>query len=98
MLVAALAGCSAPSADARNWWSHVQYLAADSLQGRNTGSAGHRKAAEYVAREFQRYGALPGGDDGWFQRVRFVSRRIHEDHSSLALVNGDRVTTLRLGE
>ncbi len=39
--------------DATRWWSFVQYLASDAMEGRNTGSDGHRKAAEYVAAQFQ---------------------------------------------
>ena len=35
--------------DGQRWWSHVAVLADDKLEGRNTGSEGHRKAAEYVA-------------------------------------------------
>src|SRR4051812_47855669 len=31
------------------WWAHIQYLADDSLQGRDVGTEGYRKAAEYVA-------------------------------------------------
>ena len=40
-------------------------LADDKLEGRNTGSAGHRKAAEYVAREFERAGLKPAGTEGY---------------------------------
>ncbi|MBA2733369.1 MAG: M20/M25/M40 family metallo-hydrolase [Acidobacteria bacterium] len=36
--------------------AHVSYLASDKLDGRRTGSAGANMAAEYVAREFARYG------------------------------------------
>src|SRR2546422_2239773 len=61
------------SPGARSWWSHVQFLADDRLQGRNTGSAGHREAAEYVARMFQIAGASPGGTDKFYQPVAFIS-------------------------
>ncbi len=40
------------TSDGQRWWSHVAVLADDKLEGRVTGSAGHRKAAEYVAGEF----------------------------------------------
>ena len=43
--------------DGQRWWSHVAVLADDNLEGRNSGSAGHRKAAEYVAAQFARAGA-----------------------------------------
>jgi Zn-dependent M28 family amino/carboxypeptidase len=36
--------------------AHVSYLASDKLDGRRTGSAGANVAAEYIAREFARYG------------------------------------------
>ena len=35
---------------------HISYLAADKLEGRRTGSVGANLAAEYIAREFSRYG------------------------------------------
>ena len=36
--------------------AHIEYLASDRLEGRRTGSSGANLAAEYVAREFSRYG------------------------------------------
>src|SRR2546429_9696977 len=36
--------------------AHITYLASDKLEGRRTGSAGANLAAEYIAREFARYG------------------------------------------
>lgn len=35
---------------------HITYLASDKLEGRRTGSPGANLAAEYIAREFARYG------------------------------------------
>jgi hypothetical protein len=35
---------------------HIEYLASDKLEGRRTGSPGATLAAEYIAREFSRYG------------------------------------------
>ena len=35
---------------------HIEYLASDKLEGRRTGSPGANLAAEYIAREFSRYG------------------------------------------
>jgi aminopeptidase YwaD len=35
---------------------HIEYLASDKLEGRRTGSPGANLAAEYIAREFARYG------------------------------------------
>lgn len=36
--------------------AHIEYLAADKLEGRRTGTPGANLAAEYIAREFSRYG------------------------------------------
>jgi aminopeptidase YwaD len=36
--------------------AHITYLASDKLEGRRTGSEGANLAAEYIAREFSRYG------------------------------------------
>src|SRR5215831_14738254 len=52
------------------WWSHVQVLADDRMEGRNTGSEGHRRAAQFVAAEFERAGLKPAGNSGYFQPVK----------------------------
>jgi aminopeptidase YwaD len=36
--------------------THIEFLASDKLEGRRTGSPGANLAAEYIAREFSRYG------------------------------------------
>ncbi len=83
---------------AQRWRAHVAFLADDSLEGRNTGSEGHRKAAEYVADRFKRQGLKPAGTSGYLQPVRFHSRRIVENRSSLALVRDGVVTPIVLGD
>jgi len=52
---------SAPSAIGEHGWSHVKVLADDSMEGRNTGSPGHKRAAEYVAGQFEKAGLIPAG-------------------------------------
>src|SRR6202167_5911612 len=88
----------ATAPDGRRWWSYVQYLADDKLEGRNTGSAAHRKAAAYVAGEFERAGLNPAGTEGYIQPVRFVTRRLKESESSLTLVRNGESEELVLGE
>ena len=47
-------------------------IADDSMMGRESGSAGDYKTAEYVAAEFQRLGLEPAGENGtYFQTVPF---------------------------
>ena len=81
-LVSGWAGARAEdSPDARRWWSHVLFLADDKLEGRATGSQrGHRrKAAAYVAAEFDRIGLTPAGTKGYFQPVELRSTEIVEE-------------------
>jgi hypothetical protein len=44
-------------------------LAADSMEGRFTGSRGANKAAAFLTREMQSIGLKPAGDSGYYQRV-----------------------------
>ena len=47
--------------------AHVEFLADDRLEGRDTGSRGHEIAARYVASRFREMGLEPGGANGsWF--------------------------------
>jgi len=80
------------------WWSHIQVLAADNMEGRNTGSEGHRRAAQFVAGEFERAGLKPGGTSGYFQAVKLNVRSIDEPASNLALVVDGKAMPLTLGE
>jgi Zn-dependent M28 family amino/carboxypeptidase len=84
--------------DGARWWSHVAVLADDKFEGRDTGSVGHLKAAEYVAAEFTKAGLQPAGTAGYLQPVQFKSRMIDEARSSLALVRNDLEEPLVLGE
>jgi Zn-dependent M28 family amino/carboxypeptidase len=87
-----------PEDTASRWWAHVQALADDSMEGRNTGSAGHRRAADYIAGEFKKAGLEPAGTNGFLQPVAFRTRRILENQSALALVREGRTEPLVLGE
>ncbi len=60
--------------DGNRWWSHVRFLADDKLEGRNTGSEGHRQAAAYVAEQFERSGLKPASSAGYFQTVKLESK------------------------
>jgi len=47
---------------------HAQYLASDELTGRGVDTPGIQLAANYIAKEFVRYGLKPAGDNrGYFQ-------------------------------
>src|SRR6266851_10270230 len=55
-LSAALAQQSALAPSVERLRAHINYLASDKLEGRRTGSEGANLAAEYIAKEFARYG------------------------------------------
>ncbi len=50
--------------------AHMEFLAADALRGRGSGTADELVAATYVASELRAYGIAPAGDDdGYIQRA-----------------------------
>ena len=93
-----LAGTIGLRADAKRWWSHVEALANDGMEGRNTGSPAHKRASDYVAAEFKKNGLEPAGVNGYIQPVAFKTRKIVEAKSSLALVKNGKTEPLTLGE
>jgi Zn-dependent M28 family amino/carboxypeptidase len=74
--------------DGNSWWSHVKFLADDSLEGRDTGSEGLRKAQAYAVEQFKKAGLEPAGSDGFYQPVSFMQFELDESKSSLALATG----------
>src|SRR3954449_370892 len=46
--------------------THVDVLADDTMEGRETGSRGGRAAANYILRSFEQLGAAPAGDSGTY--------------------------------
>lgn len=84
--------------DGKSWWNYVRVLAADDMEGRETGSPGLRKAQEYVVEQLKHAGLEPAGSKGYYQPVQFVSRQIVESDSSLVLVNNGHTVPLTLGE
>src|SRR5947209_7298624 len=74
------------NAAGKAWWKNVEYLASDALEGRNVGSPGFDKAADYVAGEYERAGLKPAGKDNYFQPVQFIETALDSSKSSLALI------------
>jgi hypothetical protein len=86
----------ASSDDGALWWSHVQYLADDSLKGRYTGSEGYQKAADYTARQFQALGLQPAGTQGYLQPIAFTTRRVIPEKSSVELLLKGKTVSLKV--
>ena len=72
---------------------HVEFLADDLLEGRQTGTRGYEIAARYVAAQMARLGLKPGGSAGtWFQPVPLVESRLREATVSLRGETGSPVS------
>ena len=84
--------------DGKTWWDYVKVLADDNMEGRETGSAGLRRAEAYIVDQLKQAGLQPAGTDGYYQTVKFQSRQIIEKDSSIALVRNGKVEPLTLGE
>ena len=89
---------STPSFNGKSWWDYVKVLAADDMEGRETGSAGLAKAAAYIVQQAHKDGLQPAGSDGFYQPVKLRSKQIDESQSSLALVRNGQEESLELGE
>jgi hypothetical protein len=86
-----------PSFDGKTWWEHIKVLAADNMEGRDTGSPGLKKAEEYTVNQLKAAGLQPAGVKGFYQPVRFESRQLVEAESSAALVRNGKPEPLTLG-
>lgn len=64
----------------------VYSLASDSMQGRETGEAGQRKAAQFIAKQFKDAGLPPKGDKGYMQKIMLQS----ENWKDIDLKVGDQ--------
>ena len=53
---------------------HIQILASDSLEGRETGEQGQKKAAEYIANCFKKVGIPPYKCKTYFQKFKVKSK------------------------
>jgi Zn-dependent M28 family amino/carboxypeptidase len=95
---AALAENSDWDALGKQWWSHIQFLADDRLEGRDVGSQGFEKAANYMAEQFRAAGLEPAGVDGYRQPMGFQVVKIDESRCALDLVSEGKAQPLKLGD
>jgi hypothetical protein len=103
--VAASSAAASPSAAATlstaaaQWQADIAVLADDGMQGRQTGSADYRRAADYVVSRFKAEGLEAAGVDGFLQPVLLERQVVDQGASSLDLVDAaGAVTPLRVGE
>jgi Peptidase family M28 len=65
--------------------AHVEFLADDLLEGRETGARGYDIAARYVATQFANIGLSPGNAGDWYQQVPFRSALVKPDESRVTI-------------
>ena len=103
-LAALVAGAAAPaqqqaslSPAAARVRAHVEFLASDLLEGRDTGSRGHEIAASYVVSQFEQLGLKPGGTNGgWYVQVPF-RRASQPTPPTLSFTRGGKTVPLAIG-
>jgi Zn-dependent M28 family amino/carboxypeptidase len=98
LAVSVLAQVAPTHFDGKTWWDYVKVLAADNMEGRETGSKGLQAAEAYVVEQLKQAGLQPAGTNGYYQPVKFQSRQIVEQDSSLALIHDGKTEPLTLGE
>lgn len=77
---------SLDSISGRDLRSHIEVLAADDMQGREAGTEGHLRAADYVASSFEALGLSPLGDAGsYLQNIDFLETRLEPGSATLVL-------------
>ena len=98
---AAIAQVEAPPTPTRaeRWWQDVSVLSADDTEGRQTGSDGYLRAADYVEQRFKEIGLAPAGENGGFrQEVAFEEQTVDAAASTVSLIGEDGVATpLKVG-
>ena len=85
-------------AEGKAWWAHIQFLADDTLEGRNVGTPGYEKAVDYVESQFRAIGLKPAGTSGFRQPVTFDSRKLAADQTRIALARDGKDEPLTVGQ
>jgi len=93
LLIAASVPAQSPVLE-QNVRAELNFLASDAMQGRGSGTAYERIAAEYVGSQFRQFGLEPGGDadangnKGFVQRVALESPRVVETWNVIGILRG----------
>ena len=65
--------------DGKRIKERVKVLSADEFEGRGPGTAGSKKAADYIAAEMKAAGVKPGNGNSYFQNVKLVGIKVNPD-------------------
>ena len=71
----------------------VSFLAKDELNGRETGTEGEQKAAQFIAKRFKEIGLEPKGSSGFFQDFTFKQSSDLHQEAKFAVKNEDGTIT-----
>lgn len=70
---------------------YIEYLASDSLKGRQTGTEGEKLAAEYIAKRYEEIGLKPFGGTDWSHGFEFSKTNPHGQVSDSTVYSGQNV-------
>jgi Zn-dependent M28 family amino/carboxypeptidase len=98
LLTSATASTAAAQSRGERWWQHVEVLAADSMNGRQTGSADFDRAADYVIAQFRALGLEPAGTNGFRQPVLLEQQLVDQAASTARLTSTAGETALTVGD
>ncbi|MEZ5306897.1 MAG: M28 family peptidase [Pyrinomonadaceae bacterium] len=76
--------------DAKSLESNIRFLSSDGFEGRAPGSRGGELAAEYLAKELQKFGVKPGNNGSFFQPVGLVA--VKSNHDTVLRIGNDNAT------
>ena len=66
-------------------YNDIHYLASNKLKGRKTGTIGEKKAAKYIAKQFEKYNLLPKGDIKYYQKFKGKIQYHHSTESKKSI-------------
>jgi len=88
-----------PQVNEHNIKAHIDFLADDTLLGRDTGSDGYQIAANYVKSYFKQLGLTPMGEhQGFEQKVNFRKAFLEENSAELSITNSTGQVDLKFKE
>ena len=84
-VLSVITACKTPELDKR-LKQHVNYLASDALNGRESGSVYEKMATSYIKNEFEKIGLSPGGENGsYYQDFGFLDNRTLSEKNFLII-------------
>ncbi len=92
VLVGACSSVPAPpagtDADTVAWWSITGDLSSDAMEGRDTGSAGYDRAADYVEARFRAAGLKPAGENGGYRQALLLQEvRVEKEGTRFTILS-----------